>query len=82
MTNLEKRHIKNTSLMLLENGAGPTSGTVCVRTIIEFTNNLYSGHHQAKEPEVGQGKHSEELYLKKKKKLTTSKTRPSGSIRY
>jgi hypothetical protein len=51
--------------MLLENGAGPTSGTFCIQIIIKFTNNLYYGHHQAKEPEVDLGKHSEEQYLGK-----------------
>jgi hypothetical protein len=44
-TNFEKRPIKNTYLMLLENGAGPTLGTFCA-------NNLYNDHFQVKEPEV------------------------------
>jgi hypothetical protein len=37
----------------------------CAQIIIEFTNNLYYGHHLAKESEVDQGKHSEEQYLRK-----------------
>jgi hypothetical protein len=52
--------------MLLENGAGPTSVTFCFQIIIEFTNHLCYGHHEAKESEVDQDKHSEEQYLGEK----------------
>jgi hypothetical protein len=47
------------------NSADPTLFTFCTQIIIEFTNNLYYGHHQAKESEVDQEKHSEEQYLGK-----------------
>jgi hypothetical protein len=45
----EETHFKNTSLMLLVKGVGPTSSSFCVKIIIEFTINLYYGLHQAKE---------------------------------
>jgi hypothetical protein len=70
MTNLEKRHIKNTSLMLLENCAGPTSGMFCVQIIIEFTHNLYYGHYQAKESDVDQGNTQNKQHLMKYKLIT------------
>ena len=67
MIKSEKRHIKTSSQMLLENAVGPTSGMSYAQTSTEYTTNLLNGYPQAKEPGVDQKKHSEEQYLERVK---------------